>query len=218
MIGWLSGVVLVRDVTAGEVILDVRGGGYQISVSWQTMAQVPDAALPAEPARPCALWIHTHVREDALALFGFATPQERRMFRLLTSVPQVGPKNAIGVLGGLPLGELLAAIADGERATLERIPGVGKRTAERILLDLKDKVEPLRLSLAGRSETPARRTDDTASSGDPLIEEARVVLVNLGWKPKLVDTALQTVAKGEAPGRSGLDAIVRGALAHLMGR
>ncbi len=215
MIGWLSGTVVVRDVTVGEVIVDVGGVGYQVMVSWQTMAAVPDVG------GDCTLWIHTHVRAEALSLFGFATPEERRMFRLLTSVPQVGPKNAIGVLGGFPLTELLAAIGEGERGTLERIPGVGKRTAERILLDLKEKVEPLQLALSGAKTKPAAGTKPSATDDDPLAAEARAVLVNLGWKPKLVDAALTKVADKRPQSdddERALDAFVRLALAELMSR
>lgn len=216
MIGWLSGIVRVRDVTVGDVILDVGGVGYQVAVSWQTMAAVPDTGEPME------LWIHTHVRAEALALFGFATVAERQMFRLLNSVPQVGPKAAIGVLGGFPLAELLAAVADGERRTLERIPGVGKRTAERILLDLKEKVEPLQLALAGEGKPKtARPAAADTEFGDPRVADARAVLVNLGWKPKLVDTVLAKVAEELQPAADderALDALVRAALAQLMSR
>ncbi|MBL4688903.1 MAG: Holliday junction branch migration protein RuvA [Nannocystaceae bacterium] len=215
MIGWLSGIVRVRDVTVGEVILDVGGVGYLVVVSWQIMAAVPDVG------EACELWVHTHVREDALSLFAFATPEERRMFRLLTSVPLVGPKNAIGVLGGFPLIELLAAIGDGERRTLERIPGVGKRTAERILLDLKEKVEPLQQALAGSGKTTAPRRKSEPMSDDPIVVEAHAVLVNLGWRPKLVDAALDNVADKRPPledDERALDALVRLALAKLMAR
>ena len=107
MIGHLRGSVLVRDALTGTIVLDVGGVGYQLTVSWQTFAEVPDEG------QECALWVHTYVREDALALFGFIRPEERRMFQLLTSVPQVGPKNAVAVLGGFPLIELIEAIAQG---------------------------------------------------------------------------------------------------------
>ena len=209
MIGWLSGVVVVREPMSTEVVIDCGGVGYQVMVSWQTMADVP------EVGQPCQLWIHTHVREDALVLFGFATPHERQAFRLLMSVPQVGPKLAIGVLGGFPLGELLAAIAEGERRTLERIPGVGKRTAERILLDLKEKVEPLRDALAGTSaaKRPAASGD---SAIDPRLEEARAVLINLGWKAKPVELALEKVLAEDE--ELDLDGFVRRGLAVLMAR
>jgi Holliday junction DNA helicase RuvA len=207
VIGWLGGTVLVRDPTAGEVVIDAGGVGYQVAVSWQTFAQVPEAGARAE------LFIHTHVREDALALFGFATTAEKRMFRLLTSVPQVGPKMALGVLGGLPLPELCAAISAGERATLERIPGVGKRTAERIILDLKEKVIAVLEGLGGGTKVPAA----APVRGEGLQEEAAGVLVNLGWKPKPVEAALQKVAEDAGEGAT-LDDLVRRALAVLMGR
>lgn len=205
MIGWLTGIVRARDPLSSEAILDAGGVGYQVTVSIQTLMAIP------EVGEPCTLWIHTHVREDALALFGFAEPVERRAFRLLIGVPQVGPKLAISVLGGFPLAELLAAIEGDERALLERIPGVGKRTAERILLDLRDKVAPLRDALAPARTTAAR----PPAGGSPFVDDARAVLVNLGWKPKDVDGALAK-AQGEAP--TSLDALVRRTLAQLMSR
>jgi holliday junction DNA helicase RuvA len=208
MIGWLSGIVRSRDPLTGEVILDAGGVGYQLVVSWQTFASVPEVGQKAE------LWIHTHVREDVLALFGFATVAEKRMFRLLTSVPQVGPRNAVAVLGGFPLDELLRAIADGERATLERIPGVGKRTAERILLDLKDKMAPL---LEALGQPPPGTKPEYPPSDEALRDEAQAVLTNLGWKPKPVEKAIETVLAEDAPPDT-LDALVRRALASLMAR
>lgn len=210
MIGWLRGVVRVRDPLTGTVVLDVSGVGYQITVSWQTFASVPDEG------ESCELWIHTHTREDLLALFGFSSLEEKRMFQLLTSVPQVGPKNAVAVLGGFPLAELVEAIASAERATLERIPGVGKRTAERILLDLREKVEPLRRAL-GQTEAPTPSAGPEDEQAEQLQAEARAVLVNLGWKPKPVDAALLKVLDAEEPPES-LDALVRQALALLMAR
>ena len=209
MIGYLRGVVLVRDAVGGTVVLDVGGVGYQVIVSWQTFTAV------AEVGEETELWIHTHVREDTLALFGFATPEEKRMFQLLTSVPQVGPKNAIGVLGGFPLSELIAAIIDGQRATLERIPGVGKRTAERILLDLKEKLEPLRAAVDGGASAPQSPSAPKTAAID---EDARAVLVNLGWKPKAVDKALVKAHESEPDESEDLDGLVRRTLALLMAR
>lgn len=209
MIGWLSGIVRVRDPLTGEVVLDAGGVGYQLTVSWQTFASV------GAVGERCELWVHTHVREDVIGLFGFATVEEKRMFRLLTSVPQVGPRNAVAVLGGFPLEDLLRAIADRERATLERIPGVGKRTAERILLDLGEKVEPL-LEALGRGQKAAAGTR-AAPSDSELHDEARAVLTNLGWKVKQADKALETALGEDAP-PGDLDALVRRALAILMGR
>lgn len=212
MIGHLRGEIFVRDALTGTIVLDVSGVGYQLTVSWQTFAELP------EEGEAASLWVHTHVREDALALFGFGTPQERRMFQLLTSVPQVGPKNAVAVLGGFPLLELLDAISGGQRATLERIPGVGKRTAERIILDLREKVEPLAASL--RIDDGEENNDKPApatSSAEALDDDARAVLVNLGWKAKAVDAALAKAHERDGE-LDGLDALVRQTLAVLMAR
>jgi holliday junction DNA helicase RuvA len=204
MIGWLSGVVRGRDPLAGEVVVDVGGVGYVLAVSWQTLAAVP------EPGGAITLHVHTHVREDALALFGFASVGERRMFRLLLSVPQVGPKLALAVLGGLPLSDLVRAIAEQDRATLERTPGVGKRTAERILLDLHEKVK---VFAPGPTDPVGTRP---AAAAD-VYAEAQDVLVNLGWKPKPVEQALGRVAEQAGP-KAALDDVVRRALAELMTR
>ena len=135
MIGWIQGEIISRDPAAGLVVLDVRGVGYELRVSLQTLADVPG------PDEPLALWVHTHVREDQIALYGFSKQEERSMFRLLTSVPKVGPKNALATLGGLPLAELVACIAEGDAKTLTKTPGIGKRTAEQIVLTLRDKLE-----------------------------------------------------------------------------
>lgn len=209
MIGHLRGIVLVRDALTGTIVLDVGGVGYQLIVSWQTFADVPDEG------EACSLWVHTHVREDVLALYGFTQPEERRMFQLLTSVPQVGPKNAVAVLGGFPLIELLEAIGQGEQATLQRIPGVGKRTAERIILDLREKVEPLAAAL-GVEDTEGTEAAEPGTT-DALDDEARAVLVNLGWKPKVVDAALAKAHDSDPPPED-LDGLVRRTLAVLMGR
>jgi len=209
MIGHLSGVVLVRDALTGTIVLDVHGVGYQLTVSWQTFADVPDEG------EECSLWVHTHVREEALALYGFMRPEERRMFQLLTSVPQVGPKNAVAVLGGFPLLELLEAIGQGQQATLQRIPGVGKRTAERIILDLREKVEPLAAALGVDDEDGTEAAEP--ASDEALDDEARAVLVNLGWKPKVVDAALAKAHDADPPPED-LDGLVRRTLAVLMAR
>jgi len=177
-------------------------------VSWQTFAQVPDIGGSA------TVWVHTHVREDALLLFGFATPRERQTFLLLTTVPQVGPRLAMALLGGIPVDDLLAAIENGDRAALERVPGIGRRTAERILLDLREKVERLRID---DPASPSGGTATHTATDEPLIEEARTVLLNLGWKAKPVDVALAKAKEGEASPQD-LDTLVRRTLSVLMGR
>ncbi|MCA9660783.1 MAG: Holliday junction branch migration protein RuvA [Myxococcales bacterium] len=208
MIGWLSGQVVARESRRAAVTLNVGGVGYEVRVSLQTMG-----SIPAEGER-CTLWIHTHVREEALALYGFLTPDERELFLLLLGVPKVGPKHAMAVLGGLPIDELLRSIAGGEQRRLEKIPGIGRKTAEQILLSLKDKVLAF---LSGDDEAP----EPSAAAGpDALVDEANAVLVALGWRPKPVEKALAAVIGGDAwkasPG--SLDELVRRALAELMER
>ena len=215
MIGWLQGRVIRRDPPAGRVIVEAGGVGYELLVSIQTFAEVPDEG------ERVSLWVHTNVREDAITLFGFADEQEKRLFRMLTAVPKVGPRNAIAVLGGFPARELAECIAAGESGKLVKIPGIGKKTAEQIVLTLQDKVVTLLELLRARAGEPSAQpelpVDDAAEA---LAGEAREVLVSLGWKGKAVDRALAQVLEelGEAAGDSNLDALVRATLARLMER
>ncbi|MBK8266048.1 MAG: Holliday junction branch migration protein RuvA [Nannocystis sp.] len=209
MIGWLSGKVLHRDSRGGSVVLDVGGVGYEVRVSIQTLAAV------GEPGSGCSLWIYTHVREDALALFGFSSPAEKELFLLLLDVPKVGPKNAMAVLGGLPLGELARSLASGEHGTLQKIPGIGKKTAEQIVLSLKDKVQALaalypEAGVAAASPAPV-------SEDEGIVGEAKMVLEGLGWRAREVDAALAKVSSGDGKAPS-IDELVRRALAQLMER
>jgi Holliday junction DNA helicase RuvA len=209
MIGWLSGTVVARDPISGEVTVDVGGVGYQVACSLQTLAAVP------EVGQPCTLWIQTHVREDVLALFGFASPAEKQLFLLLNGVPKVGPKHAMAVLGGFPLAELVEHLSQGREDMLTRIPGIGKKTAEQILLSLGEKIAALAEELAG--EAPAPKDRAPQAGGPTIADEAKQVLVELGWRAREVELALAKVtATGAAP--SGLDDLVRKTLAQLMER
>lgn len=216
MLGHLRGTVVVRNPAAGLVIVETQGIGWELHVSIQTLAGVPD------PGESVALFVHTHVREDAIQLFGFADQWEKQMFRMLTSVPKVGPKNAIAVLGGFPVRELVEGIAARESGKLVKIPGIGAKTAEQIVLTLHDKMptmlELMRIERGGDRATPVQ----TELPSEPVEfgVEARDVLVSLGWKAKAVEKALREV--GEELGDEGagvtLDAIVRATLAKLMER
>lgn len=135
MIGRLSGIVLVRNPP--QILLDVQGVGYEVDVPMSTFYDLP--ALGA----PVVLLIHQVVREDALLLFGFLTEAERDVFRQLIKISGVGPRLALSVLSGLSIAELQQAVASADTARLTRIPGVGKKTAERLLLELREKVSPL---------------------------------------------------------------------------
>jgi Holliday junction DNA helicase RuvA len=171
MIALISGKVAVR--RADHVVVDCGGVGYRLAVSGETLRHVPAVGLEVV--------LHTHlvVRDDALALYGFATEEERDLFLLLLGVQSVGPKVALGVLSGAPPRALLAAVAAGDVATLQAAPGVGKRTAERIVVELREKVGP---SLDVQAVVPG-------ISGDPTAE-AREALIGLGYSPAEIDSLL----------------------------
>ncbi len=207
MIGWLSGVVVARDPAQGVVVINVGGVGYEVRVSLQTLAEVGDLD------ELCTLWVHTYVREDQLVLYGFASPAEKKLFLLLNSVPKVGPKHALAALGGFPFAELVDHLRQNRPEQLQKIPGIGKKTAEQILLSLGDKVADL---VADDASAPSAPRSDGGSAQQ---DEARAVLVELGWRLKEVDTALaKVVAAGWKDEQGALDDLVRRTLAQLMER
>jgi holliday junction DNA helicase RuvA len=179
MIALLSGTVAVR--RGDHVVVDCGGVGYRLAVSTETLRQVP--AVGGESV------LHTHmvVRDDALALYGFATEQERELFLMLLGVQSVGPKVALAVLSGGPPRELLATLAAGDSARLQAVPGIGKRTAERIIVELREKVG---VSLPEQAISVSR-------SEDPLTI-AREGLLGLGYTPVEADELLDGAA-GERP-------------------
>ncbi len=133
MIGRLTGRVVAEEPT-GPLVLDVNGVGYEVTtpVGTRGRAKTSDGAL--------VLFTYLHVREDALELYGFASELERRVFRMLIDVPNVGPKSALGVLSALPVPELASAVAAGDVVRLTKVPGIGKKTAERLALELREKL------------------------------------------------------------------------------
>src|SRR5487761_164184 len=171
MIAHLRGRLLSK--TPQTVVVEAAGVGYEVTISSPTFT-----ALPAEGTE-VALLVYTHVREDALALFGFTTATEKRLFEKLLSISGIGPKLAITVLSGLPPERLIAAIHGQDHATLTRIPGVGKKTAERIVLELKDKLEDL-------GPTPV------AGVATPVSEDVLSALVNLGYPRAAAQKGLET--------------------------
>ncbi|MFN0062434.1 MAG: Holliday junction branch migration protein RuvA [Myxococcaceae bacterium] len=174
MIGALSGIV--REKGAAEVLIDVQGVGYRVNVSTLSLTRMPDEGQSA------ALRIRTIVREDALDLYGFLSRPEEEMFLLLTSVSHVGPKLAMAVLSGLDVSELAAALSRGEVARLTKIHGVGRKTAERLVLELKDKMKQLSIERDGTY--PSR----PAKSAGP-VEDVVSALVHLGYRPAQAEEA-----------------------------
>ena len=177
MIALVSGTVAVR--RADHVVIDCGGVGYRLSVSAQTLSAVPALGSPV------VLHSHLVVRDDALQLYGFATEEERDLFLMLLAVQSVGPKVALAILSGAPPRTLLAAVAAGDVGTLQAAPGVGKRTAERIVVELREKVG----SVLEAGSIVVRRSDDPATL-------AREALVGLGYATGEIDSLLAD-AEGE---------------------
>jgi holliday junction DNA helicase RuvA len=180
VIAMVSGAVAVR--RTDHVVVDCGGVGYRLAVSAETLRHVPAVG------KQVLLHSHLVVREDALALYGFATEEERELFLMLIAVQSVGPKVALAVLSGGPPRELLAAVAAGDTARLQAAPGVGKRTAERIIVELREKV-------GATSTVPTALT--AIRSQDPR-GLARDGLLGLGYTPLEVDELLDG-AEGDRP-------------------
>ena len=181
MIALLSGEVAVR--RGDHVVVSCGGVGYRLAVSAETLRHVPAVG------RPTTMHTHLIVRDDALLLYGFATEEERDLFLLLIGVQSVGPKVALAVLSGGPPRELLGAVAAGDTARLQAVPGIGKRTAERIVVELREKVG------AAAAEDPIVIT---RGADDPRVL-AREGLVGLGFTAQEADRLLDGAA-GDSPG------------------
>jgi holliday junction DNA helicase RuvA len=177
-----------------QAIVEAGGVGYDVTISVPTFSELP--ALNAE----VSLFIYTHVREDALALFGFLRIQEKQLFEKLLSVSGIGPKLAITILSGMPTDAMVAAIKGNNVAGLTRIPGIGKKTAERMVLELRDKLDAFGI--------PA----EAAAAASPVEEDVISALVNLGYQRVVAEKAL--VRLGNVSGES-FDSLFRKAMAAL---
>ena len=177
MIAFLRGTLLEKH--PNQVIVETGGVGYDVVIPVSTFSALPNAGSEVR------LRIYTHVREDALALFGFQTAEEKAIFEKLISISGIGPKLGITVLSGLATADLISAIRNGEVARLVRIPGVGKKTAERIVLELKEKMEGLAApDLAGAKEKPA-------AALRAVEQDVLSALMNLGCNRAAADTAVR---------------------------
>jgi Holliday junction DNA helicase RuvA len=177
VIAWLRGVLLEKSPT--RLIVDVAGVGYNVQVPLSTFYGI------GESGGSVALRIHTHVREDVIALYGFGTALEQELFERLIAISGVGPKLALAVLSGIEPAELINAVRAHDVARLTSIPGIGKKTAERIGLELKDRL-PAALQAAGQTETGA-------PPGDQLRDDLLSALLNLGYQRSAADKALDNV-------------------------
>ncbi len=195
MIAHLRGRLLVKH--PGHVIVDCAGVGYQLFIAVPTFSGLPEAGAEV------SLFVHTHVREDQLALYGFLKSEEKELFEKLISVSGIGPSLAIKVLSGMAAADLVAALRGNDLTRLTKIPGVGRKTAERMVLELKDKLD----EFAATTTAPAK-----AAAATPLEEDILSALVNLGYQRTAAERALQSL--GPANGR-GFEQLFRAAMAAI---
>lgn len=194
MIAHLRGRLLVKH--PNQAIVETGGVGYEVTISVPTFSQLPGVG------KDVALHIHTHVREDAISLYGFLQPAEKQLFEKLITVSGIGPKLAITILSGMPADEMVGSIRGHDVAKLTRIPGIGKKIAERMVLELRDKL-------------PSETFGEVAASPAPSVMEEDVLsaLMNLGYQRQAAERALTTVSKN---GKDGpFDVLFREALAAL---
>jgi Holliday junction DNA helicase RuvA len=184
MIARLEGVLLERAPT--QVLVDVSGVGYEVFIPFSTFTALPDVG------KTVALRIHTHAREGALQLFGFATQVERTAFELLLRASRVGPKLAQTVLSGLDPADLLQAIRDGNAAPLRAVPGVGAKMADRILVELRDRVDELALAVRGAGSAPNVAPEPEGRA------QALSALLNLGYPRAHAERALERAGESVA--------------------
>jgi Holliday junction DNA helicase RuvA len=213
MIGRLTGT-LAYDELDGTLVLDVRGVGYEMSTPPGTAGRLRALA----PEGPATVFVHTHVREDALQLFGFATPEDRLLFRTLIGVSSIGPKTALAILAALPAAELARAVQRREIGRLTAVPGVGKKTAERLMLELRDKMAGVSFAGGGAVSAPAPGGAAGAAPGGgggapPARELLFGALTRMGFKGPDVDRAIDEF--GDRVGAEPLGDLVREALQRL---
>ena len=195
MIAHLRGTLLAKH--PNQVVVETHGVGYEVMISIPTFSELPAAGAEV------ALHIHTHVREDALSLYGFLRLGEKHLFEKLLTVSGIGPKLAITILSGMAADEMVGAIRSGDLPRLTRIPGIGKKTAERMVLELRDKLP------AGTGAV-----DLTTPAASPIEEDVLSALVNLGYQRAAAEKGLQ-VAIRNAKNPASFDALFREALAML---
>ncbi len=193
MIAHLRGKLLAKH--PNQAVIETAGVGYDVTITIPTFSDLPS------PGSEVALHIHTHVREDQIALYGFLRPAEKQLFEKLITVSGIGPKLAITILSGMPADEMVGAIRNNDIARLTRIPGIGKKTAERMVLELRDKLPP-----AG-AEIPA------APTMTAMEEDVLSALTNLGYQRPAAERALAQAAKNGK--EESFEALFRNTLASL---
>jgi Holliday junction DNA helicase RuvA len=202
MIANISGRLIHK--TTESVVIDVGGVGYELFIPLSTFYTLPDINEPA------SLKVYTHVREDAIQLFGFLTQEERDVFQLLISVSGVGPKLARNILSGMAVGDLVGAIGSSDSKKLSSIPGIGGKSAERLILELRDKIKTVVLK-----GVPEHK--EASKESDPLAVDVASALENLGYKPAQSEEAVKK-AKAAIPETASFETLLKEALKHLSKR
>ena len=210
MIGRLQGVVLERDALHGCCVLDVRGVGYEVFVPLRSLASLPS------PPEAVVLHVHTHVREEALTLFGFVTTDDRMLFRALTTVSGVGPKLAMAILSDMTGDALCGAVARGDKKRFAAVSGVGAKLAARLVLELRDKVPQVFVGAADvgsprESAVPMAAVPPTTTAGEVVL-----ALVSLGFPRPQAEAAVAAVVV--ADDQRPVEVLLRQTLASLAGR
>ena len=195
MITQLRGVLSRKAPT--RAVVDVGGVGYELAISLTTFDAMPAAGGPVE------VLVHTYVREDQLALFGFLQEEEREMFRLLIGVSGIGPNSALTILSGLSVGDLARSIQEGCADDLTKVRGIGPKTAQRVVVDLKDRI---------RRPLPADRDEPRAAGSDGLADEALRALEALGFAGPGARKAVAAVRRRLGDGEVTVQALIKGAL------
>ena len=196
MIAHLRGLLLTK--SPNQAVIECAGVGYDVAISVATFTAMP------EEGKEARLHIYTRVAEDQLALFGFFDLQEKRLFERLLTISGIGPKLAITVLSGIDAQRLIAAIRGGDHAALVRIPGIGKKTAERVVLELKDKLDDLAIALV-TGPTP---TIHHGQAGD----DALSALINLGYARPVAQKAIETAITRDPADKDSFEALFRAAM------
>jgi len=196
MIAHLKGRLLHKSPVS--LVVDVQGVGYEVFIPLTAYYQLPECGATI------ALFIHTHLREESLKLFGFLNAEEKQMFELLIRISKVGPKIALAILSGMTAQDLTQAVFNNDISTLNTIPGVGRKTAERLALELKDKLSEMNL----QPQTTAAAAGNAPGNG--LRDDAVSALVNLGYKKAQAEQALRKVWRDEV--RPSLEELIRDSL------
>jgi Holliday junction DNA helicase RuvA len=193
MIAYLKGLILRK--SPNQVIVDCGGVGYAAVIPISTFVKL------GEPGERVELFIHTHLTDSALQLFGFATAEERTLFLKLISISGIGPKLALNVLSGMDAGDLVEAVRTSDVARIAMVPGIGKKTALRIAMEMADKIEKKEKLLAGKA---AQETEDLISA-----------LLNLGFRRKEVERVVEDTIRSHKSGEAGFEKLLRECLKKM---